>query len=520
MKKIFFSIFILLTAIVTMAYLYFSKLNADQAQDDNSLYAAAAGSSLIFSFENDKRVTDILKSQELFKNIVGERTFLRLKSLREQLLETAGMSALLHKQTTYFSIHPGKGNDLNYIFCTQISPEFENADILNAIKHEVLQVDSADHVTRLTLKDSTTFYLAIQERLLLISDAPQPLNGVLVSLKEKKENTFVDYIKSNSSLTRNTLAQLYVDFNSIPGILKPMIKGKLSGPLSVLDHQKTYAAFTYNYSNDKLLFTGTTAINDQHSYYQLYAEMKSVKVSINSIFPDLTANYSIFAIDNYPAFRQKLTKWFEQGKDQKKVSSILQNISSQYHLDPELLFPRYFKDQFAVFQLSTSEQLGAISLSNGDKLNQLLIDLTDDYNEDIKHLKTPDLLYAYFGLPLAQFRTPYYTIKDNVMVFANSAATMEIFLRRYNDNLLLTSSLSYSSALNQLPDRFNISFYVDQQQSLPLFKRNISQDYQAPFSAGKFDAFSYQLSGDQGKFQTNMLFNKQSTLEKDSLLLQ
>jgi len=185
-----------------------------------------------------------------------------------------------------------------------------------------------------------------------------------------------------------------------------------------------------------------------------------------------------------------------------------------------LLFPRYFKDQFAVFQLSNSEQLGAISLSNGDKLNQLLIDLTDDYNDDIKHLKTPDLLYAYFGLPLAQFRTPYYTIKDNVMVFANSAATMETFLRRYNDNRLLTSSPSYSNTLNQLPDRFNISFYIDQQQSLPLFKRNISQDYHAPFSSGKFDAFSYQLSGDQGRFQTNMLFNKQSTLEKDSLSLQ
>src|SRR5690606_29106601 len=121
-------------------------------------------------------------------------------------------------------------------------------------------------------------------------------------------------------------------------------------------------------------------------------------------------------------------------------------------------FPRYFKDQLITFQLNTSEKIGALNLSNGDKLTQLLLDLSDSYDEQIKVLKEPDLLYAYFGQPFEGFKKPFYVILDNYMIFANNASTISSFLNSYANNKLLINKPNYISANNQLPGNSNIVF--------------------------------------------------------------
>ena len=85
MKRIYITIFVLFAAMVSMAYIYFSKLNKDTNDNDISLYAATAKSGLIFSLQNDKSVLDLLKSQDLLQSLLPEPTLQSLQSLQREI---------------------------------------------------------------------------------------------------------------------------------------------------------------------------------------------------------------------------------------------------------------------------------------------------------------------------------------------------------------------------------------------------------------------------------------------------
>ncbi|SHG00618.1 hypothetical protein [Pedobacter caeni] len=520
MKKILFSIIILLTAIVTMAYLYFSKLNTAHASSDLSLYAAVSKSGFVFSFENDKSILDIFKGQDSFEEIIGADKAKEMQSLKTFLLSSPGINKLFHKQTIYLSFIP-EAKEINYLLSTQSETKINNHQLFQVLKSRniLLDKDNASNTTKITLPDSTVFYLGVKDQLVLLSNTLKPVKELLSKTFDKKDDKFVAYIKSGSKLSKNSLAQLYLDFNRIPTVLKTIMPGKLTGELAVLNHQNAFALLSYNFSKERVLFTGTTHTNDPHSYYQLFSETPPQKITINTILPEQTANYNLYAVDNYANWRKKLDQWFTYHKEDKKRAKLIEDINQKYHLNLEALFPKYFRNQFLNFQLSNTEKLGAINLTNGDKLNQLLLDLSENYSDDIKQFKEADILYAYFGMPFKDYKKPYYLIIDNYLVFSNHAGPLQGFLNDYRNNKLLINTHSYTNVNNQLPNNSNINFYVDHQNSTELLNKNIYLPYlkhlQSEKGLKQYEAFVYQLSGDNGTFQSNILLSKPLVIEKD-----
>jgi hypothetical protein len=507
-----------------MAYLYFSRLNTDQNTTDMGLHAAAASSGFIFSFQNDKGVTDILKEQQLFEEILGTDKYILLTTLKKHLLNLPGISPALDQQKVYISFVAGNKQEIDFLCITQLGNQETMKQLVASLQPGKIHVQTTKEISRLVLPDSTIFYLGLKHNLAILSHSEHQVQVALTKDTEKKADKFISYIQESNRFTKNSLAQLYINFNNVPELLKNIIAGKLNGELAVLNRQNAFASLSYNFSRNKVLLTGTTIVNEQNSYYNLFSSLQSKKITIQNILPANTSSYTIFAIDAYAPWRERLNNWFLVRQEDKKISKRISDVNSGYHLNLEDIFPRYFKDQLITFQLSTSEKIGAISLTNGDKMMQLLLDLSEDYNEHIKTFKEADLLYAYFGQAFSNFKKPYYTIIDNYMVFANNASTLERFLNSYRDNELLISNQAYVSASNQLPENANIVFYLDHHNSASIFQKHIFLPYYKHLVSEKglkkYESFTYQLSGDKGKFQTNILINKQpEVLQKDSLAL-
>ncbi|WEK20767.1 MAG: hypothetical protein P0Y49_06410 [Candidatus Pedobacter colombiensis] len=524
MKKIIISIILLLIAIVTMAYLYFSKLNANHSTSDIGLFAATSSSGFIFSFENEKGITDILKEQQLFNEILGDERYKELTSLKKYVLALPKVSQSIENQNVYFSFVPGNNLEMDILCITQLNNPSHTPQLLHAIKASGTQLEPLNNLNKVTLADSTIFYLGIKGNLVVLSNSPQQVTTVLAKNLKDKDDKFAEYIQASNRFNKNSLAQLYINFNTLPTLLKNIIPGKLNGELSSLQNQNSFAVLTYNYSKDKILLTGTTIANNPNNYYNLFSDLNAQKINIQNILPINTSSYTIFAVDHYLPWRKKLNHWFLSRHEDKRVTKLITDINTRYHLNLDDIFPKYFQDQLITFQLSTAEKIGAINLTNGDKLMQLLIDLSEDYNDEIKLLKEDDMLYAYFGLPFEGFKKPFYIILDNYMIFANNASTLTSFLNNYNNNHLLINTTNYIGANNQLPGNSSISVYIDHANSTSIFSKNIypsyDKDLQSDKGLKKYDSFTYQLSGDNGKFQTNILINKTpDVLRKDSLAL-
>ncbi len=503
--------------------MYFSGLNTDRENNDSSLYAATVNSSLIFSFQNDKSIFDILKGQNILQEIIGEDNFAQLQSIKDNILSAPDISRIIGKQNIYISLVPGKNRQIDLLYSTQINHESNRNQLLASLASAKLRLDTSQKITTITLPDSSIFYLSIRENLLLLSSSALPISNVLSA--SISHNKFAQYIKTTSRITKNSLAEVYINFKDLPHLLKQTIPGKLNGELSVLDNSNTFASLVYNFSKEKILLTGVTQGNEPNNYYELFSSSNAQKITITNILPENTANYTVYSIENYVNWRKKLENWFKSKKEENKTADIIKNINLKYHIDADQIFLKYFKDQLITFQLSTTEKIGAINLSNGEKVDQLLLDLSTDYGDGIKLFKEPDLLYIYFGEPFKKFKRPYYIIIDNYMVFANNASTVQSFLNSYKNNRLFITKESYTNSINQLPNTSSISFFIDLNNSSDVFLKNIYLPYYKHITSEKglknYQSFIYQLSGDNGKFQTNVLINrKQQPLTQDSLILE
>jgi len=522
MKKILVVIIVLFTAIITMAYLYFSRLNTERENNDNDLHAAVNNSAVIFSFQNDKSILDILKSQPLFSEIIGEENYNQMASLKKHLLNVPAINSIIDQQGIYVSLVPAENRKIDLLYTTQINQDATAVQLLATLKSAGVRLEKEKAINRIILKDSAVFYLGMKDNLLLLSNTAKPILDIIAATFEKN-NEFVEYIKSNSRLSKSSLAELYINFAKLPVLLKSVIPGKLTGELSIFNNQNSFASFVYNYSKDKILLTGTTKVNEANNYYQLFAKLVPQKITITNILPINTANYSVFTIDNYANWKPLLDKWFMTQKTDKAVENTIEKNNKKYHLDLAQVFPKYFKDQIITFQLSTTERIGAINLSNGDKTDQLLLELSTEYNEEIRLFNEENLLYAYFGEPFKKFKRPYYTIIDNYLVFASNASTVQSFLNSYKNNRLLINDKGYSYTINQLPNTACISFFVDLPHSTDIFRENSFPAYYKHIVSKKglknYSSFTYQLNGDNGKFQTNMLINKNQQASTDSLAI-
>ena len=501
---------ILLIVMIAMAYLYFSNLNKRSEANDLSLNVVSANAGLIFCFDHDKSFYEILSGQDLFQRVLGETKSEQLVSIRKQMLEKPELAELLVQQKIYIGLLPGKNSQIDYLVCTQLKQSINLKQFLANYLPKEIKTTQLKDVVKLHFSDSTAAYMGIKDKLVVLSDASEQIQKIIGTALPKASN-FANYIKENIGLTKNSLASVYLNFEVLPSLLKNTLNSSISGELSVFNQKGTYATLNYNFSSEKLLFNGTTTLGNKFSYYTLFDHMPDQKLVINNLLPKTTANYIVYAVADYKNWFIDLSKWLGKQRGNELILKNEEMISKKYGLDLKQIFPVYFKNQFLTFQLASGEKFGGIALSNGDKVGQLLLDLSAEYAPDIRIFRESGIPFTYFGEPFKKFEKPYYTIIDNYLVMSNNASSIQVFLNNYRNDELLINDNDYRYFNDQL-SAATISFYINNKNSNTIFGRNLKapffKHYRANNGLGKFEAFSYQLSGDKGKFLSNILMAK------------
>ncbi|MBO9672051.1 MAG: hypothetical protein J7577_01300 [Sphingobacteriaceae bacterium] len=509
MKKIIILTSALFLGVAFMAYLYFSKLGTDNDAKDLALQSATNNAALVFSFRNDKGFYDIMEGQQLIQKVLGNDKMNLLKRLKADIIDDNGLNRYLKDQQVYISVLPDSNKTLNFLITLQVQPDNGIEKFYRELKTKKAITENSKELYTVKLNDSLSVYLGIHGQVLTVSTSLKLINDANVRLSE---NPFTDYIKENNQQIKNVLVHVYINFNQTPLLLKNIIAGNINGEISIFNKQNSFAVLSYNFSKEKILFSGNTELKDQQNYLKLFESTVPQNTSIQNILPDNTANYTLCAYDDYKKWLKKLNNWQEQMKLTDKTSGAIKKVKDEYRIDLNAIFPVYTKNQFILFQLSTTEKLGAISLSDGEKVKQLLLDVSADYNEDIKLFKSSDILYSYFGEPFKKFGKPYYTIVDNNLVMANNASTVQSFLNDYKNNRLLIQTPQYLDAVNQISTTSNVSYYINTKNSADIFRNNIQLGFykhlRADSGLKSFDTFYYQMSADRNKFITNLLLNK------------
>ena len=509
MKKIIIIIITLLLGIILMTYLYFSKLGSENNTKDLALQCATNNAALVISFQNDKGFYEIIKAQNLIQQVIGEGKTELISKLKDMLINDNGLNAYIKDQHIYISILPDSDKTLNFLFTVQIKPE-EDLNELNTLIKSKKNISLVNNdLYHIRLNDTVFAYANVKDRVITLSTSLKLINDAAVRLTE---NPFTDYIKENNGATKSALAQIYVNFNLAPLLLKNVLAENINGNISFLNKQNSFASLNYNFSKEKILFNGNTTLKNENDYLKLFEKSIAQGTTIQNILPENTANYTLYACNDYTTWHKEFIAQQTKLNELKKIESIIKNVKNEYRTDLNSIFPIYTKNQFTTFQLKTAEKLAAIQLSNGEKVKQLLFDISNDYNDEIKIFKSSNILYSYYGEPFKNFSRPYYCIIDNYLIVANYASSLQSFLDNYKKNKLLIQNAEYLDAMNQISSTSNISYYINLNSSKDILKNNLLSKYYKHLSADdglkNFDTFCYQMVADKDKFITNVLLNK------------
>ncbi|MGY3052205.1 hypothetical protein ACVWYG_000392 [Pedobacter sp. UYEF25] len=508
MKKIGFTIIVLALSVFYLAYTYFSRLDTENNAKDFALQTASTDAAMVFAFQNDNSFYDIMNGQILLQQVLGVEKMNLLNALANKVRGDGLLHKVLENQTVYISLLPDSNKTINFLYTLQLTDQKNLKAFSDYLKIKI-DKNSVGQSAVLKLNDSASVFVNIKNDVVTASNSAQLLAQ---ANQNRKANGFTNYIKSANTMNKNVLAQLYLNFNNAPSLLKVIIAGKVNGALSVLNKQRSYAILNYNYSKEYILFNGNTDVVDADNYLNLFSDCTPQTISIASILPENTANYAIYATDDYAKWLIKLKKLQQKTNQEKQVEKMIAAVNQDYHTDLAKIFSTFVGNQFVTFQLSTSEDLAAFSLHNGDKFDQLLLEASSAYSPGIRIFKTPGIVTGFFGAPFENFSRPYFTVIDNYLVVANNASTVQSFLNSYKQNRFLSKTPEYLAALNQLTSTCNISYYINPENSKAVFRHNILLPYykhlRADSGLRSFDTFYYQMSADKHRFLTNLLLNK------------
>lgn len=523
MSLIMRNIYIILTALIlgiaAMAYLYFSNLMNDGNHNDHSLYTLANEAPVLFVFESDKGFYDILSRQQITTEILGKEKSSLLAALKTTLVDNDNVNSWIAGKKIIMGFLPGPNNQTDFVLAAQ--PDTENFNI-NAIKNINANVEKKGDYYQIKFGDTAQCFIALKNQSIFIASSEKAITSTLAA--SSNEGEFSAYVKQNNRFSKNALANVYINYNQVPLLLKNILNSTLTGELNLFNKQDSYAALSYNYGSDKLLLNGYTEIKDQKNYFHLFTTQKEQKVNIDQCFPEQTANYTLFTIENYEDWSKALKNLQKELKEDEKIEKQHQTINDRYRIRIEQTFPVYFNGQLATLQLKSGEKLGVIDIKNGDKLAQLLLDLSTEYAPEIRIFKEPNLIYNFFGEPFKKFERPFFCVIDNHFVVANYASTLQVFLNSYRNNRLLVSTENYTAFKDQISNAATIAFYLNNSNSHDIFGKNLKLPYFKQYSSKNglkdYNAFGYQLSADNGKFMSNiLLLKKQPKTTVDSLLL-
>jgi len=86
---------------------------------------------------------------------------------------------------------------------------------------------------------------------------------------------------------------------------------------------------------------------------------------------------------------------------------------------------------------------------------------------------------------------------------------------------LLINDAEYINQYTQISNSASVTYYVNRKNSGDIIRNDVYTTYYKHFMAseglGNFSSFIYQLSGDKGNFQTNLLINTLSKTKTENL---
>lgn len=531
MRKIILLAVILFVAAITVTVLYFSGIKLPGQNTDNVIKQIPDDAALVFEFKNDPEFFELFKDSPLFTSFIGQKKANELQYLHRLLVKKSNLTAAFSNRSFYISLHPemGSGN-IEMLLTTNAEGIVDFQKLLETLVEQTNGALELEYVGNKTIQKITfpelkeVFYLSENAQVLAGSFSKVLL---MKFLDERLENKISNLTQLPDQQNKNSIANLYVNFQQFPILFKQLFKNQHDDFFRFLSGFPATATLSLNYKSDALLFNGYTRTDTTAAaYLQVFLKLQPEKTTINTIYPANTASAISFAYSLPAGFLKRLDKWQIQKHQQVKAKILFNQIRKETGVDIQSAFRKQLGKEFAVLTTAEDEKIALIKLKNGSELEPFLRNISENPDSSQNRLKYQNLPYYLLGEPFLNFKQPYFTVIDNYLLLANSQTSLNRYLENYHQQHFLSENLQYYNFASLLAEQSTITFFIHLPNAYSILSSALQPAFAKPFSdknaAWKnYFAAALQLSASENNFYTNFYLqqNKDTTVKRNTVPL-
>ncbi|HEY0899052.1 MAG TPA: hypothetical protein VGD90_06940, partial [Sphingobacteriaceae bacterium] len=321
---------------------------------------------------------------------------------------------------------------------------------------------------------------------------------------------FISEINAGTAGSRNSILNLFVNYQTSLPFISQFYRDKLSGNYSLLNNLSGFSTLNMNFKSDAMMFNGITRIDTlKQGYLNLFLNQAATRGTTMRLIPQSVANALQFNLSDYTRFETDLRKLFKSRKELEPLTAEISRMGAETGINPERDIRNTWAQEFNTFQTANHERFGIIKVKDGRRLGFLLEPLSSETTPEIRKLNYSNLFYFYFGDPFRSFKRPYYFISDNLVIFSNSLRGLQTYINDYKREKFLYQTPKYRTFEQLVSNQANISLFIHNGNSRSLTQSSLKKRYARNFTAKEgamrnFYGLSYQWSSDDGHFFTNL----------------
>lgn len=526
-RIILIAVFLFITAVVVTAF-YFAKLKPSGQNTANVIEQIPEDAALVFEFKNDHEFYDLFRQSSLLTSFIGQKKANELQYLHQHLMKQTAFN----NRSIFISLHPGiTSGNLDMLMLVNADDVKEAQQTLNALINNSDAAFETETLGNKTIHDITfpalkeAFYLTYNSGVLAGS-----FNKALLLnfLDERKENKVSNLAQLSDQQNKNSIANLYVNFQRFPVLFKQLFKNQNDDFFRFLAGFPASAALSLNYKTDALLFNGFTQTDTSAAtYLNLFLNQQPVKNTLKNIYPLNTASAIGFAYGNPNSFLKGFDGWQNQTHQFAKAKALFNQIKQETGVSIKTAFQKQLDKEFAIVTTSNNDEIALISVKNGSELEPFLRNISENPDSEKTRFKYQNLPYYLLGQPFSNFKQPYFVLIDNYLFLSDSESALERYLQNYRQQHFLGEDQQYYDFNQLLAGQSNVSFFIQLPNSFKILKNNMQPGFRKTFGEegsgwNDYYAAALQFTASENKFYTNFCLKqkKQETGKSGSTALQ
>ena len=409
--------------------------------------------------------------QELME---GMSDFDTLFQKNENLME------LLNDRTVYFSMHLMSNLELGYLYAVDLKSLSRLALFKTQLKkwlepdylvtessindHEVIEIYERDSAER--------FFVAIIDRQLVVSYERKLLQEALDGYQDRDWYQAEDFEELHLALEEDQVRFL-IQFSQLEDFLN-RYAAEDSGFTAQIGQNFTFSGLNFSIDKDNTLQAeGSTLIaQNSKSYIEALHNSGSSERSAYHIAPIRTGLYLSYTFDDLQLFIDNLKN--SSMVDEKEVNTYEENIEKLSNfLDFDLMqsLIQWVDTEVSIFQFESAFEVNKIEMVLGLRVKDknraaeelgrferqirrktpIKFETISYYNHEIRYLALKGFFKVFFGKLFQDFEKPYYSLIDDVVVFADNPNALKTMIKAYVEE----TTLDYSQTFTKFNERFD-----------------------------------------------------------------